>query len=259
MGNQFSSKFGGRTGHVVLAGLDGAGKTTLLYGVALGDTEVTPVPTAGFNLQRIEVGNAVMDVCDLGGNETDRAHWPEYYSNVDGLVFMVDAADHARLHEARRALHELVRMDDRLAGKPVLVFANGGKAGPNPAPALSPDEISDRLGLAELPPGVPRAVFAVTALDPTSARAGLSWLCDAMALKPSVTAPLASLFKRRRADQPRALPFCSPTAASAAAAAAGATGRRLRFWETPDFTEAVAAISVDVVLRITFEAILRAL
>ena len=48
---------------------------------------------------------------------------PQYFAEVHGAIFVVDAADKARFDEAREALHTALE-DKRLAGKPVLVFAN---------------------------------------------------------------------------------------------------------------------------------------
>ena len=47
---------------------------------------------------------------DLGGHEGARKLWQDYYSNIDGVVFLVDALDQKRFQEAKAELDVSVNL-----------------------------------------------------------------------------------------------------------------------------------------------------
>jgi GTPase SAR1 family protein len=79
---------------------------------------------------------------DVGGRDKIRPLWRHYYVGLDGIVFVIDSNDRDRIEEA---YDELCRMtaEVELKNIPLLVFANKMDL-PN---AMSPEEISERLGL----------------------------------------------------------------------------------------------------------------
>ena len=50
---------------VIMCGLDAAGKTTILYRMKLGEV-VNTIPTVGFNVESIKVGNVELVSWDIG-------------------------------------------------------------------------------------------------------------------------------------------------------------------------------------------------
>lgn len=88
------------------------------------------------------IGNIRFNSYDLGGHEQARKTWREYAGSVDGIVFMVDAADHNRLEEAKVELENLLNMPE-LEGVPVLVFGNKVDR----KEALKEEEFRDVMGL----------------------------------------------------------------------------------------------------------------
>lgn len=115
--------------HIVVIGLDSAGKTSLLYRLKLQEF-VETIPTKGFNMERIKMsmGNSktnatAFQVWDVGGQEKLRPLWKSYTRRTDGLVFVVDAAEHERMEEAKVELHRITRLAEN-QGVPVLVLAN---------------------------------------------------------------------------------------------------------------------------------------
>lgn len=113
--------------HVVVIGLDSAGKTSLLYRLKLGEF-VQTIPTKGFNMERIKVPtenskSTAFQVWDVGGQDKLRPLWKSYTRRMDGLVFVVDAAEAERMEEAKVELHRIARSGEN-QGVPLLVLAN---------------------------------------------------------------------------------------------------------------------------------------
>ena len=61
---------------------------------------------------------------DLGGHQQVRRVWSDYYQSVDAVVFMVDAADPARLPEAAEELKRVLADNQLISGVPIAVLAN---------------------------------------------------------------------------------------------------------------------------------------
>lgn len=170
-----------RTARVMCVGLDGAGKSSLLRlatcegaAPALGGIE----PTSGFNCRTVTVPpDTKLEVWDLGGSSAVRAFWNRYATyDTAGLVWVVDAADAARVAEARSALGELLRQAPYLRGLPLLVLANKAELGE----AQSAEALRDALGLAALQRTAPSHVLACSAADGRNVAAGLGWLATAV-------------------------------------------------------------------------------
>eukprot|EP01013_Petalomonas_cantuscygni_P002564 TRINITY_DN12650_c0_g1_i1.p1 TRINITY_DN12650_c0_g1~~TRINITY_DN12650_c0_g1_i1.p1 ORF type:complete len:272 (+),score=49.06 TRINITY_DN12650_c0_g1_i1:95-910(+) len=107
---------------VAVFGLDNAGKSSLISAMG-GEIERSPTATIGFNPVKFTTESCHLTVYDLGGGSRFRGVWPAYFADVHGVIFVVDSADHHRLSESKDALHEILS-DHRIAGKPILVFAN---------------------------------------------------------------------------------------------------------------------------------------
>ena len=100
---------------LVMIGLDSAGKTTILYKMKLDQQAksenpqgVATVPTIGYNLEEFEVKNVKIKVWDLSGQERMRPAWKYYFEHVNGVIFVVDAADRERIGEVREEVHQLL-------------------------------------------------------------------------------------------------------------------------------------------------------
>ncbi|XP_071956757.1 uncharacterized protein [Antedon mediterranea] len=107
---------------LVLIGLDNAGKTTAIKGVK-GDNTEEP-PTVGFSSVEFTFEKKFeVTVYDLGGGKKIRDIWKDYYAEVHGVVFVLDASDEDRIDECRQTLKETLH-HDRVHGKRVLVLAN---------------------------------------------------------------------------------------------------------------------------------------
>merc|ERR1719343_462360 len=81
---------------------------------------------------------------DLGGHETARRIWKDYYATVNGVIFLVDAADRTRFLEAREELHMLLD-EPSLRDVPIAVLGNKIDI----PVAASEDELRQSLGLPQ--------------------------------------------------------------------------------------------------------------
>ncbi|XP_055388771.1 uncharacterized protein LOC129617682 [Condylostylus longicornis] len=141
MGRLFSKLFGKKEMRILMVGLDAAGKTTILYKLKLGEV-VTTIPTIGFNVETVEYKNISFTVWDIGGQDKIRPLWRHYFSNTQGLIFVVDSNDRDRIEAAREELHRMLQ-EDELRDAVLLVFANKQDL-PN---AMTAAEVTDKLHL----------------------------------------------------------------------------------------------------------------
>ncbi|XP_004706354.2 ADP-ribosylation factor-like protein 9 [Echinops telfairi] len=106
---------------IIVLGLDGAGKTSVLHSLASNKVQHSVAPTQGFNAVCINTQDRQMEFLEIGGSEPFRSYWETYLSKGLLLIFVVDSADHNRLPEAKKHLHQLIGTNPIL---PLVVFAN---------------------------------------------------------------------------------------------------------------------------------------
>ncbi|XP_053723065.1 uncharacterized protein LOC128760097 [Synchiropus splendidus] len=153
---------------ILMVGLDAAGKTTLLYRLKLAEV-VTTIPTLGFNVETVEYKNISFTVWDVGGQTIIRPLWRHYYTNTQGLIFVVDSNDRERIKEAAEELHQLLD-EHELKNVAVLVFANKQDL----PMAMSSSDVTEALGLSRV--SQPWLVQSSCAVSGSGLAEGLDWL-----------------------------------------------------------------------------------
>jgi len=107
---------------ILIVGLDNAGKTSMLHMIKEG--QFIPFDrTTSYHVEEIEIEGIKVQAYDIGGHESVRDSWKEYFVGANAIVFVVDSSDRNRMSEARKELNSLLRNED-LKDIPILVFGN---------------------------------------------------------------------------------------------------------------------------------------
>ena len=154
---------------ILFLGLDNAGKSTLLLRLTEGKLGVLQ-PTARPNSREIMIGNTRCATFDLGGHRQARRLWKDYFPEVSGILFLVDAKDPERFEEAREELDALLAMEE-LAEVPFAVLGNKI----DHPDAVSELEFRQQLGLSH-PTNRPVEVFMCSIALKMGYAEALNWI-----------------------------------------------------------------------------------
>jgi ADP-ribosylation factor-like protein 3 len=86
-----------------------------------------------------------LQVWDIGGQRQIRQYWRNYFDKTDILIYLIDSSDKKRFEETGEELETLLS-EEKLAGVPVLIFANKQDL-PTAAKA---SEVAAKLGLVSI-------------------------------------------------------------------------------------------------------------
>merc|ERR1712185_498292 len=99
---------------LLMLGLDNAGKTTVVKKFNGEDIDLIS-PTLGFNIKTLEYAGFKLNIWDVGGQTSLRSYWRNYFESTDGLIWVVDSSDRARLLDCKAELQVLLQQEVRAA------------------------------------------------------------------------------------------------------------------------------------------------
>jgi ADP-ribosylation factor-like protein 3 len=92
---------------LLVLGLDNSGKTTILK--ALSSEDIMHImPTQGFNVKSLTHTGYKLSVWDVGGQKSIRPYWRNYFTNTDGLIYVIDSSDRRRMEETGVELQQIL-------------------------------------------------------------------------------------------------------------------------------------------------------
>jgi len=129
---------------IIIVGLNNAGKTTTLYKLLLDEVVVTK-PTIGSNVEEVQYKNIKFVMWDIGGQESLRISWANYYTDTAVIIFVIDSTDRDRLPLSKKEMYNMLK-NDRLKNSKLLVLANKNDL----KGAMTQAEVSEFLGLTSI-------------------------------------------------------------------------------------------------------------
>ena len=158
---------------ILMLGLDNAGKTTCVKKFCGKDTSSIS-PTLGFQITAFTFRDCTLNVWDVGGQQSLRSYWRNYFESTDGLIWVVDSNDVERLQMCKEELHSLLQ-EGRLAGASLLIFLNKIDI----PTAQSPQEIARLLDVDTIRQGKRHVhLCACSARTGEGLLEGMSWMVD---------------------------------------------------------------------------------
>ena len=158
--------------NIVFLGLDNAGKSALLH-VLKTDRVTQTRPTIHPHSEELKMGNLVLNTFDLGGHETARKIWKDYFPAVHAILFLVDSVDVNRFPEAKTELEKILETPE-LVNIPIAILGN--KIDMNGS--VSVEQLKEALGYDEIlaKETRPMEIFMVSVAKKIGYSAALEWI-----------------------------------------------------------------------------------
>ncbi|KAK9820194.1 hypothetical protein WJX72_007347 [[Myrmecia] bisecta] len=156
---------------LLVVGLANSGKTSIVNTLKADRTEDV-APTVGFAVEKFSVLKTKLTVMDMSGQQRYQPLWECYYQDVQGVIFVADAADKHSLATASDVLWGLLGNAD-LAASPLLIYANKMDL----AHAVPASDIAVLMDLASITDR-PWQIAPSSAATGEGVESGITWLLE---------------------------------------------------------------------------------
>lgn len=95
---------------ILMLGLDNSGKTTIIKSI-LGQDVNDISPTMGFNIETINYKKFNLNIWDIGGQNSLRPFWFNYFEKTDFLIWVIDSSSLQRLNESFNEFNKILKQD----------------------------------------------------------------------------------------------------------------------------------------------------
>lgn len=156
---------------IAIVGLENAGKTTLTNRLQTGKFEPSYRVTRGLDVETADIHGKRFQLFDLGGHLKFRElFWKTYVQLSQGIIFVIDSNDLARIEEAITWFWKCLEWNTRV---PLMFLANK-----TDLPHIELDELIDQMRLQDLPKQNPTRsfrLFEVSSKSGTNLTEALDW------------------------------------------------------------------------------------
>mmetsp|Transcript_18276 Transcript_18276/g.29754 ORF Transcript_18276/g.29754 Transcript_18276/m.29754 type:complete len:182 (-) Transcript_18276:159-704(-) len=162
----------------LVVGLDNSGKSTIVnYLKPQKEKKEDVQATVGLTTEKFKYMGTNFTMFDMSGAGQYRDLWQEFFVEAEGIIFVVDSADHVRLCVAKDELEGLLTHKAiKGRGIPILLFANKSDL----KKALSAQEVSKALGLNKIL-GHPWMISPSCAKTGEGLESGIKWISSQLA------------------------------------------------------------------------------
>jgi len=144
---------------LLVVGLDNSGKSSVISHMknkcnnnkknkaSTEAVEAEVVPTVGLRREEFCKGSFNFTIIDMSGQSRYRELWNSYYSEVDGVIFVLDSTDKIRMCVSKNEMDMMLEHEDMARRNIPLLFYVNKMDLPG---AMDPVEVKDLLDLEKL-------------------------------------------------------------------------------------------------------------
>lgn len=154
-------------------GLDNAGKSTIIKTILHQDINKV-IPTMGFEINTVAFEGFQLNIWDIGGQQTLRSFWFNYFDRLDALIWVIDLSNLQRLNENFKEMRKVLN-NEKLIGLKILIYLNKMDLVAKEEIPKVKEQVTRVLELDQIESDKWR-IFESSAHDVDSVAKGLKWI-----------------------------------------------------------------------------------